>query len=102
MRKCVRGVTSDFEVFEELVDHHSIQGQATGSYSVQAFLCSVQKHHLEPSKLVGTVTDDAPFMTGSKMTSHLYKHIHELGLELINTVSLHYPSTKPNWQSSGI
>jgi hypothetical protein len=36
-----RGVTADFEVFEELVDLHSMQGQTKGSDYVQALLCSL-------------------------------------------------------------
>jgi hypothetical protein len=42
-----RGVTSDFEVFEELVDLRSMQGQIKGSDFI------LQKHNLELSKLVG-------------------------------------------------
>jgi hypothetical protein len=56
----VCGVTSDFEVFEELVGIHSMQGLTNGSDFIQALLCSLQKHNLELSKLVGIITDGAP------------------------------------------
>jgi hypothetical protein len=75
-----RGVTSDFEVFEEEpVYLHSMQGQTKGLDFIQALLCSLPKHNLEQSKLVGIITDGAPFMIDSKncIVSLLYKHMHE-------------------------
>jgi hypothetical protein len=42
----VCGVTPNYEVCEELVDH-SIQGQTMGQDFIQASLCTLQKHNLE-------------------------------------------------------
>lgn len=61
-----RGVISDFEVFKELVNLHSMQGQRKESDFTQALLCSSQRHNMELSKLEGTVTDGAPSVTGSR------------------------------------
>jgi len=54
------GITSDFEVSEELLDLHLMQGQTQGSDCIQALLCSLQRHNLEIPELVGIVTDGAP------------------------------------------
>jgi hypothetical protein len=40
MRIFVHCLTSDFQVFEELFDIHSIQGQTQGSRTIQPILCS--------------------------------------------------------------
>lgn len=68
---------------DELVDIHPMQGQTKGSDFIQALLCSLQKQNLEPSKLVGIVTDGVPSMPGSEndLVSLLYKHMHELHLQ---------------------
>jgi hypothetical protein len=62
-----RGVTSNFEVFGDVVDLHSVQDQTKRSDFIQALLCSLQKHKLEQSKLEVIVTDGAPSMIDSKM-----------------------------------
>jgi hypothetical protein len=73
-QKCIfaRGVTSDFEAFEELVDLLSTQGQTKGSDFSQALLCSLQKQNLELPKLVCTVTDGVSSTAGSKMVWCLF------------------------------
>jgi len=80
---CTCGIRTDFEVFEELVDLHSMQGQTKGSVFTQALLCSLQKHNSKLSKLVSIGTDYVPFIIGPKngMVSLLYKHMLELGLQ---------------------
>jgi hypothetical protein len=89
------GVTSDFEMFEEHVNLHSIQGQTKGLDFILALLYSLQKHNLELSKLGGIVTGGVPSVIGSKngMVS-LYKHMHEFGLqnELIQYHIIHQQS----------
>jgi len=53
-------------VFEEFVDVHSETGHTEGSDFIQTLLCSVQKHKVEISELVGIVTDSTPSVIGSK------------------------------------
>jgi hypothetical protein len=76
------GVTSDFKVFQELVDLHLMQGQTRGSNFLEALLCSFKKHSMELFKLLGIFTDVAPCTIGSKsgMVTLLSKHMQELGL----------------------
>jgi hypothetical protein len=59
----VHGASSHFEVFEELVDLRSMQGQTKGSDFIQACQCSLQKPDLELPELVVVVTDGAPSVT---------------------------------------
>jgi hypothetical protein len=49
--------TSDYEVSEELADHHSLQSQTEGSDFIQALPRGLQKHNLELSKLMVRVAD---------------------------------------------
>jgi hypothetical protein len=60
-------VTSDIQMFEELPDLHSVQGQLKEPDFIQAFLHSLHRQNLESYEIVGTVTDHAPSMIGSKM-----------------------------------
>jgi hypothetical protein len=85
------GVTFDFEVFEELVDLHSMQGQTKKLDFIQSLLCSRQKHEFELFEPVGSVTDATPSMT--MVWCLLRKHMQN---NRRNRVSLNYPSTKPN------
>jgi hypothetical protein len=39
-------LTTDFEEFEELVDHHSTEGQTKGPDFIQALPRGLQKHNL--------------------------------------------------------
>jgi len=68
----IRGVTSDFEVFEEIrVPFNARSYKGVGLHSGT----TLQKHNLQPPKLVGIVTDGAPSMIGSKnciLSSSLY------------------------------
>jgi hypothetical protein len=77
------GITSDFELFEELQDLHSIADQTKISDFIQALLCSFQKHNLELSSFVVIVTDGITSMIGTKngMVSLHYIRVQELGLQ---------------------
>jgi len=49
-----RDVRSDFEVFEEHGDLHSMQGHTKGCDFIHALLYSLQKHNPELCNLVGS------------------------------------------------
>jgi hypothetical protein len=57
----------EFEVFEKLVDRHSMHGQRRQSDFISALLCSIEEDHLELYYHVGTLTEDTPCVVGSKM-----------------------------------
>jgi hypothetical protein len=89
-------VTCDSEVPEGRLDLPSVPGQTKRPRSIQALLGSLQKHSLEPHKLVGTVIDVAISTIGSTIVWNLvYKHIatcmtdcrRYLGLDLLTTLS---------------
>jgi hypothetical protein len=61
-----RDVTSEFEVFQELVNVNSVQGQTEVLNFILPLQCRLQKVNLELSKLLGMVTDAVPFMIGCK------------------------------------
>jgi len=74
-----------------------MQGQAKGSDFIKVLPCSTKKHNLELPIFVGIVTDGVPPMTGYKngTVSSLQTYSRVRSSESSNTVSLHYPSTKP-------
>jgi putative ubiquitin-RnfH superfamily antitoxin RatB of RatAB toxin-antitoxin module len=77
-----RCITSDYEIFEELLELYPMKDQTRGSDLLQALLSSIQKHNLDLSKLSGIVTDGAPSMIGSKigMTTLLSEHMKQKGI----------------------
>jgi hypothetical protein len=77
------GITSHFEVFEEFVDLHSMQGYK-GMNLIQAVLCSLQKHNLELSKLMGLFTDGVFSVIGCKMEWRLFANICMTYISRIN------------------
>jgi hypothetical protein len=51
---------------KELLDLRSMQGQTKGLYFIQTLLCILQKHNMEPSKLLDTVTDGVASVVSSE------------------------------------
>jgi hypothetical protein len=77
MHLCIfaHGITSDFEVFEEVVAIQSMQGQTKGLDFLQTLLCNLQKHNLYLSKVLDMFADGVLSLIYSKnsMVSLLYK-----------------------------
>jgi len=66
------GITSDFEVFQELVDLHQCKARQRDETSIrhnQALLCSLQKHNLELSKFMAIIPDSTPSVISSSVLS---------------------------------
>jgi hypothetical protein len=77
------GVTSDFEVFEELADLHSMQSQKKGSDFMWALLCVFRSIILNYLSLWYSSNLCHPLYDGSNngMVSLLCKHVQGLGLQ---------------------
>jgi hypothetical protein len=90
---CACGVTIDFEVFEELVYLNSVQGQTKELDFIQVLLFSFEKKIWNYVSLWTQYWSGAFFFATNEPI---------MSVEWINTVSSHYPSTEPKWQSRGI
>jgi len=79
----IRGVTSTFDVYEELLELCPMKGQTRGSDLLQCLLTCLSKQQLDLTKLIGIVTDGAPAMIGREngMVSLLSKHRLKLGIQ---------------------
>lgn len=61
----IRGITTKFDVVEELLDLRSMKGQTTGQDIFEEVTAVLQKFNLPIDKLCGVTTDGAPSMTGN-------------------------------------
>ena len=77
----VRGVSSNFDVFEDFVELVPIKGTTTRADILKALLHCSNIMSLDLSKLVSATTDGAPAMTGKNKgaVALLQKHLEDLG-----------------------
>ena len=61
----IRGITDNFDVFEEFAELIPMKGTIQGEDIVQAILECSGRMQLDPSKFVSTTTEIAPAMIGS-------------------------------------
>ncbi|XP_029656053.1 general transcription factor II-I repeat domain-containing protein 2A-like [Octopus sinensis] len=62
----IRGVTSDFRVYEEFFSLNSLHGETKGTQIFSPIVKLIEDYQLDPKKLVSISTDGAPYMIGSK------------------------------------
>ncbi|XP_076810261.1 general transcription factor II-I repeat domain-containing protein 2A-like [Clavelina lepadiformis] len=77
----VRGVSSNFDIFEDFVELVPMKGTATGADILKALLQCTNSLNLDLSKLVSVTTDGAPAMIGKNKgaVALLQKHLEDLG-----------------------
>ena len=78
----VRGVGSNFDIFEDFVELVPIKGTTTGADILKALLQCTNRMSLDLSKLVSITTDRAPAMIGKNKgaVALLQKHLEDIGL----------------------
>jgi len=79
-----RGVTNNFEIYEELLAVSSLKDRTTGSDLLTSLLNECEKAGLDLKKLAGITTDGAPSMIGANngMVSLLKNSLGNRNLEL--------------------
>ncbi|XP_076811749.1 general transcription factor II-I repeat domain-containing protein 2A-like [Clavelina lepadiformis] len=77
----VRGVSSNFDIFEDFVELVPMKGTTTGADILKALLQCTNSLNLDLSKLVSVTTDGAPAMIGKNKgaVALLQKHLEDLG-----------------------
>ena len=77
----VRGVSSNFDIFEDFLEVISTKGTTTGAHILKALLQCINSLSLDLSKLVSVTTDGAPAMIGKNKgaVALLQKHLEDLG-----------------------
>ena len=75
----VRGVSSNFDIFENLIELLSLKGTTTGADILKALLRCTSNMSLDLSKLVSVTTDGAPAMIGRNKgaVALLQKHLED-------------------------
>ena len=78
----VRGVSSNFDIFEDFVELVPMKGTTTGADILKALLQCTNRISLGLSKLVSATTDGAPVMIGKNKgaVALLQKHLKDIGL----------------------
>ena len=78
----VRGVSSNFDIFEDFVELVPMKGTTTGADILKALLQCTNRMSLNLSKLVSITTDGAPAMIGKNKgaVALLQKHLEDIGL----------------------
>jgi len=86
-----RGVTSNFEIDENLLSLEPMHGNTRGEDVLQKLLQALDKLNLPFDKLCGVVTDGAPAMVGKHkgVVSLLKKEMDARGIGPDNLVSFH-------------
>ena len=86
----IRGINSDFAVFEEFLELVPLKSTTTGVDIFEAVKSSLEKFKLVPLKLVSVTTDGAPAMVGKNkgFVTLLEKTLIELGNQN-NLIKLH-------------
>lgn len=76
-----RGVTNDFDIYEEFVKLVPMKANTSGANVLAAVLSWMDDFGLDLTRLCGVTTDGAPAMTGSQkgFASLLVKHCRDLG-----------------------
>ena len=77
----VRGVSSNFDIFEDFLKLIPTKGTTTGADILKALLQCINSLSLDLSKLVSVTTDEAPSMIGKNKgaVALLQKHLEDLG-----------------------
>ena len=75
----VRGVSSNFDIFENLIELLPLKGTTTGADILKALLQCTSNMSLDLSKLVSVTTDGAPAMIGRNKgaVALLQKHLED-------------------------
>ena len=78
----VRGVSSNFDIFEDFVELVSMKGTTTGADILKALLQCTNRMSLDLSKLVSITTGGASAMIGKNKgaVALLQKHLKDIGL----------------------
>ncbi|KAG6445807.1 hypothetical protein O3G_MSEX004113 [Manduca sexta] len=87
----IRGVTQDFEVYEELLGMCSLKDQTKGVDILNALLDECSETDLDLSKLSGVTTDGAPSMIGvnSGLVTLLKKNLQEKNINAEDLTQFH-------------